>query len=161
MSRKKSIAEKIWPKVDIRGPEECWPFLANRSNGRGNISLYINGRSTSMYASKAAWVATYGDPGKQYVLHHCDVPYCCNPAHMYLGDHPQNMSDMWERNRPSRSKGERHSKAKLTNAQALAIYGEAGSCASIAKRYGISESAVYQIKKGITWAHVTGHGVIT
>jgi hypothetical protein len=35
------------------------------------------------------------------VLHRCDHPWCCNPQHLYLGDHKDNARDRTARNRES------------------------------------------------------------
>lgn len=51
------------------------------------------------------------------ILHHCDVPYCVNPQHLYKGDQAQNMRDAYARNRKSRhwgKKGSEHHNYKIT-----------------------------------------------
>lgn len=45
-------------------------------------------------AHRVSWLLANGDPGDLMVLHHCDVPACVNPAHLFLGDANDNNKDM-------------------------------------------------------------------
>jgi DNA-binding CsgD family transcriptional regulator len=76
------------------------------------------------------------------VLHKCDVRPCMNPEHLYQGTHQDNMRDMRERQRSPR--GERHSRAKLTDAQIeelRRLYEGGGfTTRSIAALFSISKS---------------------
>lgn len=85
---------RFWGKVDkSAGPEACWPWKAWRNPRFGyGMSSY---KGASIYASKVAWIYTHGEPPKGlHVLHKCDYPACCNPAHLFLGTHLENMKDM-------------------------------------------------------------------
>jgi hypothetical protein len=51
-------------------------------------------------ASRVAWELMNGViPDGYDVMHKCDNPPCCNPNHLKLGTHLQNMADMKEKKR--------------------------------------------------------------
>jgi group I intron endonuclease len=52
--------------------------------------------------------------------------------------------------------GERHPGARLSNAEALAIWNATGSQRTIALRFGVSQFCVARIRRGEGWAHITG-----
>jgi hypothetical protein len=93
-----TLAERFWAKVDQRGPDECWPWLAS-TNQQGYGQINIDGRPH--LSSRVALELTQGPlaPGLS-ACHHCDNPPCCNPAHLYAGTKADNMNDYLERGRP-------------------------------------------------------------
>lgn len=86
-----TVARRFWSKVARLGADECWPWLAFRDrDGYGRFSI----GGTDMSAQRAAWALTSGEiPKGLHVLHDCDNPPCCNPAHLFLGTHADNMKD--------------------------------------------------------------------
>jgi hypothetical protein len=54
----------------------------------------MNGKSRWMTAHRYAWILTHGEPDADLeIMHICDVPACCNPEHLKLGTHAENMAD--------------------------------------------------------------------
>jgi len=101
---KRPLEERFWEKVDVRGPDECWPWT-RKHNPKG----YGQFRKDKMVqAHRMAWELTNGPiPDGLDVLHTCDNPPCCNPHHLFLGTNDDNMRDM-------NSKG-RHGNIKKTH----------------------------------------------
>lgn len=89
------LAERIERRI-IRG-EGCWLWDGNHRDGYpcitapGKVHVLI-----SRYMLESSGVALANG---QLACHHCDNPGCVNPAHLYAGDHHQNMVDMFTRGR--------------------------------------------------------------
>lgn len=89
------------------------------------------------------------------VCHHCDNRKCVNPEHMFLGSQYENMQDMALKGRAPITKGEKCGKAKLTERQALEILRSKDVGPSLAQKYGVNVSTIYNIRSGKRWAHLT------
>ena len=107
-----------------------------------------------MMASHASWEIHFGPvPDRLWVLHSCDTPPCVNPSHLFLGNHQDNESDKDAKDR--RPVGERHPKAKLTDADVLEIqraydnavgwHGHRGLAAQLAARFSVTASHVSMV----------------
>lgn len=132
---------------------DCW--LWNMSTfGFGYGQLNIAKKHVS--AHRRAWELWNGAiPEGMCVLHRCDVPACCNPAHLFLGTRTDNQKDMAAKGRAA--SGERNSQSTLKADQVLAIYADPRPQPEIARQYGVRQSAVSRIKTGNRWASVTNH----
>lgn len=151
---RKPLNERFWAKVDIRGPDDCWPWVGAR-NGYGCGHLGISGKNVS--AHRLAYELVKGPilDGTE-VCHSCDNHPCCNPAHLWPGTHLDNMQDAVAKGRSAR--GERNGSHKLTSVQATEIRdryesGDITQC-SLGAAYGVSGRCVSDITTGRTWGHV-------
>lgn len=110
-------------------------------------------------AHRLAYVAAHGlalaDIAGQFVRHTCDVRACCEPSHLVLGSHKDNMRDMRERGRSNR--GERHGSAKINAEDVAAIrdryvpFSRQHGAAAIARDYGLHPESVCRILRGERW----------
>lgn len=97
----------------------------------------------------------YGKPEDGWLaLHSCDNPPCLNPDHLRWGTMADNNQDKIDR---ARLKGERHPRAKYTNAQILEVKKMIASGAStieVCEQFGMSKETYFGIKSGRDWQNV-------
>jgi hypothetical protein len=85
-------------KVDPLSGCHIWQ-ASTKPNGYGQLTY----RMRRLMAHRAAWIARHGPIGKGLeVCHRCDERRCCNPDHLYLGSHTENMADMRAKRRALR-----------------------------------------------------------
>lgn len=146
------FAERFWSKVDKRAPDECWPWTgAILPNGYG--AQWLAGRSQK--AHRVAWILTYGPIADGVLIcHTCDNRPCCNPGHLYAGDHKANTRDMLIRSRHNRD-GKRHVNVEQVAAiRQLYSSGDEWTLQRIGDLFGITDVAVHLIVKRKTWRDV-------
>ena len=159
----KSLEERFWEKVwKTPEPNGCWLWIARISTtGYGAIGI-TGSKSGWMKAHRVVWELTYGPiPEGMFVCHHCDVPICVRPDHLFLGTPLDNMRDMIKKCRQSilgRKCGEEHYGAVLTEEKVKEIRRsytqESLTIASLAKMFGVSEGAITKVVKFRSWRHV-------
>lgn len=157
--KRRPLAERFWEKVDRRGVNECWPWLAAKNFGYGVIGE--GGRKTRhLRAHRVSWEIHRGPiPAGLVVCHHCDNPPCVNPAHLFLGTRAGNNLDRVRKGRnpdPARTRhvGESNGRAILTEADVREIRRRRQSVRQQAARFGVSEGTIEAIRSGRLWRHV-------
>lgn len=161
-------AARFWSRVSRGGPDDCWPWQGGAySNGYPRFCVQMG----NFVATRIAYqVHTGQDPGDLFVCHSCDNPPCCNPAHLFLGSHLENVRDAVAKGRNDCGRGDRHGarthperflgrfERRFTEAQVRAIRSEyAGggvSTLTLAERHGVSDTTIGHMLRGNTWAHV-------
>lgn len=157
------VAQRFW--CFVKKTRTCWLWCGrvDKNTGYGVISS-PNSRS-SLGAHVASWLLRKGDvPKGLFVLHTCDVRRCVR--HLYVGNHQENMDDMWRRGRANtknRLFGEEHPNRKLLEKDVREIvacvrkHGRVyGLQTHLAKRFGVGMTAVANVLNGWTWCHLTG-----
>lgn len=100
MSRLLPVADRLWSRVVIM-PSGCLEWTgAKKRYGYGTISDLSGSGRKNLPTHRLAWELTYGPiPDGLFICHRCDNPPCCNPDHLFLGTHTENMADMRSKGR--------------------------------------------------------------
>jgi hypothetical protein len=78
----KTPEQRFQEKIDQRGTDDCWPWLASTVNG-GHGEFFVSPQRGKIPAHSYALELASGQPcppGME-ACHRCDNPPCCNPTH--------------------------------------------------------------------------------
>lgn len=139
---------RFWLKVDrSAGLFGCWPWKAAKS-GFGYGRFKIDGKLWSPHRIAASSREGGIPESYQYhgmvVMHSCDNPSCCNPAHLMIATQRDNVVDMDRKGRGRRRPGPR----TVSDQTVEAIRAAAGTSRQIASEFGVSRGYVSAIKRG-------------
>jgi hypothetical protein len=164
---RKGAKARFWSKVDKKGPDDCWLWLgATDKDGYG-----IFRPSASVCSARAHRVSLQLAQGSLsddiQVLHECDTPACVNPLHLFEGTHLTNMRDKVAKGRQVSGlqvhpdlalRGEEHPLTTLTEEQVRSIrtryVPRKVPLRVFATQYGVSESTISNVVRGVTWGHI-------
>lgn len=135
--------------------EGCWEYTG-ATNIHGYGVCKIGGKN--YYAHRVAYAMAAKinpDQVEGYVMHLCNNPKCCNPAHLSLGTEEQNRQYKMLCGRHRMSK--KGCKRKLNEEKVAAIkyrISREHAFGSIAKDYGVSKWLIKDIASGKAWKKV-------
>lgn len=142
----------------------CWEWTGHRDH-KGYGRLTFRGRTIRAY--RLAYELFVGPiPKGACVLHRCDNPPCCNPAHLFLGSRADNHADMMAKGRHGATRGSAHHKAKLTEDDVAVIRAEYAAAPSryglrlrLARQYGVHPETIRNAAQGRFWKGVDAEAV--
>ncbi len=139
----------------------CWIWQGYKCaprNQYGLTSLAINGPKKKCLSHRAAYILWKGViPCDFFVLHSCDIPLCCNPAHLHLGTPQDNMDQMRQRGRKKPALGIKNRHAKLNDEIILKIrklYSQGLNQSRLRKIFNLASSTISYIINRKTWRHI-------
>ena len=136
----------------------CWTCDTATTTKSGYLHLTITEKKvrTIFKVHRFSYEHFIGDiPDGKLVCHTCDVRWCCNPAHLFVGSQSNNMRDMVAKERGL--VGVKNANTTFTEADILRIYGyidQGLSRAAIAQRFGVSAVTISHIATGRNWKHL-------
>jgi len=149
-----TIKQKFDKKVVKKN--DCWDWRGEITR-HGYGAMTINGVHTN--AHRVSWIIHKGKiPEGLIVCHACDNRSCCNPDHLFLGTHKDNMQDMQKKGRKVTLKGGESNLSKLTETEVKLIVKDLAEGVQnkvISERFGVSPNAISSIRRGVSWSHIT------
>lgn len=129
----------------------CWIWMG-ACGRRGYGQVQYRGRVRPAHKAILLGMDIEVPPGR-VVMHVCDVPACCNPAHLRIGTYAENTRDAMTKGRMKRQfqRAERHIHSRLTSEQVLAIRQDDRPNKEIAAYYGVVRGTISDIKSGRRW----------
>lgn len=159
--RPDNTPEVLWSKVDRKADDECWEWLGYR-NEQGYGRTWI--KDKGYYAHRVIFdlqnpgVIGLSAPRSRdetgFLLHTCDNPSCCNPKHLFVGTHADNMADKVSKGRSPDFKGTKGPRSKLSEhdvemIRRLLNYNLSSS--EIAAVFNVSKPTIKSIRQGRTY----------
>lgn len=140
---KERAAKNFWARVQIKGPNDCWPWLGTKKpTGYGTV--IINGKTTG--AHRLALELSGASFAKEHVVSHaCDNPSCCNPAHLRATTQAQNVLEACAKGRVKVKLSPDDIHRIRNRADGYLKYKEAAAL------FGVSEATIIAIRRGDTW----------
>lgn len=154
------LKDRFWAKVDIRGPDECWPWKsAEGTNTYGTIGGEGGRKAGSLKTHRVAYELSKGPiPEGLWVLHSCDNRPCCNPKHLRAGTQKDNHDDMDKRGRRVIPLGSHNGKSKLKEDQVREIrrkyHNKLSGSTALSREYGVHINTITAVITNVTWRHI-------
>jgi len=154
----KSIKERLYLYININSKDDCWEWVGyKRKDGYGEITI----DKKTFRSHRLIYIDTYGSiPEGMCICHSCDNPSCCNPNHLFMGTHVDNMKDCRNKCRTGGGSrpGEECGKHKFTNEEILDIRKKYKtglySQRNLAKEYNMSQTNIKDIINRKIWRHI-------
>lgn len=153
------VIDRVLDRIAYEPNTGCWLWEGNVNHkGYGQVSVGHSGMTATHRVAYNHFKGPIHD-GMQ-VLHSCDVPCCCNPQHLWLGTHQDNVNDKMRKGRHRivrtyKTRGSANGNSKLTDDVVRHIKRRDRLGKDYAELYGVSRAAISAIHAGHTWRHIS------
>jgi len=142
--------------VEVR--DGCWGWkLFKDHDGYGKFGWkWRVSNITKESAHIISWVIHNGSnvPDGMEICHICDNRECCNPEHLFIATHAENLADMARKGRHWDSSGENNPYSILTERDVKFIKHSGIDKRDMAEMFGVSRGAIRDILSGRSWKFV-------
>jgi len=153
------LHDRFWKYV--QKSDGCWLWTGATTNGGYGVIQSGPRPARIVRAHRLSYEMHFGPFDESLdVCHRCDNPRCVRPDHLFVGTAKTNVADMVAKGRASSGgvRGERHGRAKLTEAQVLAIRAAYASGTTsqrqLARDYAVDRGTIRFIVMRKHWTHV-------
>lgn len=150
----KSTMERFNDKYTPVTESGCWLWIGAVRGDDNYGAMRVNGKTVG--AHRVSYILHKGEiPKGAQVLHKCDVRYCVNPDHLFIGTQKDNIRDMLNKNRngDTSNKGESHPACKINEAIVKAIRQSNSTQKELCVEYGLKQSQISRIIRRKSWGH--------
>lgn len=150
------LLKRFLNKLIIGRKSDCWEWQGSKTiEGYGRIKI----EGVWLLAHRMAWMIDKNEevPSSMEICHSCDNPPCCNPYHLFLGTHRENMKDMAVKKRSRKHAGSNNGNSKLTEDRVREInrfLAAGGKRKEAAANNGVCLAVIDRIVNKIHWKHV-------
>jgi hypothetical protein len=152
---------RFWSKIRKAEPDACWVWTKEvNNNGYGRFETWRGGRKRFLTHRLAYQLTTGRLLGGAVLLHSCDNPPCCNPAHLTPGTQAENIADTKAKGRavaPPIHRGESNWQGKLNDQKVIEIRRRCANGetqAALAREFLVDPAMVSRVVLRKSWAHV-------
>jgi HNH endonuclease len=155
----KEQTERFLSRISIGRDEDCWEWQRGLNSGYGWFHITPG---VGRMAHRLSWEMEHGPiPAGLIILHHCDNPKCCNPAHMSVGTHGENAADRDAKGRlPC---GEQRAQTLLSDERVgdmALLRGIGMTYAELGRLFGISSETAWRNLNGMRAKHLKDKGLL-
>lgn len=155
----KRLLERFWNKIDKKSIDLCWNWKASKTK-QGYGKLIYKNKTTikNLLAHRISYTIHHNEIPKHLIIcHKCNNKLCCNPNHLYAGNHKQNCNDSIKAGthfKLTSKIGIEHHDSKLKEHEVIEIIKSKLSLSELSNKYKVTKQNIIKIKKRKTWKHL-------